>query len=238
MAAKAARAMSESSHHTPRIDRRTAASGMDSTTPTRVILEGVVTTTPDAALLAGDAALTADALASINVAPMGPMVDEAMSRLTLRPFTTSTTYQNLKATGQGVFHVTDDALMIARGAIGRLRAGADAPVRRAEVVRGVVLAGACRYYEFRVVELDDSAERTRIEAEVVHVGRLREFFGFHRARHAVIEAAILATRLHLTGAAPVLEEFARLQVPVDKTGGAAERQAMAELREYVEGRRR
>ena len=207
------------------------------------ILEGVITTVADAAPFAPGGPVPAAALALVNVAPMGPMVDDAMRRLILRPFTSSTTYRNLKATGRGVFHVIDDALLIARGAVGTLRAVAPkataaveagvAAVRAADVVRGVVLVGACRYYEFKVVSLDDSQERTRIEAEVVHTGRLRDFFGFNRAMHAVIEAAILATRLHLTGPAPVLAEMDRLAAPVEKTGGAGERQAMAELRAFV-----
>ncbi len=206
-------------------------SRMSSSASTRLILEGIVTTVPSLSLLHDG--LTPEALASVNVAPMGPYVDEAVTHLTLRPFTSSTTYQNIKATGHGVFHVTDDALMIARGAIGTLRAGLDAAVRRADVVAGIVLTGTCRYYEFEVVEVDDREERTRIEARVVHMGRLRDFFGFNRARHAVLEAAILATRLHLTGAAPVLAEFDRLNVAVQKTGGPAEHQAMAELRAFV-----
>jgi hypothetical protein len=169
----------------------------------------------------------------VNIAPMGPMVDRDMRQLILRPFTSSTTYRNLKATGQGVFHVTDDVLLIARGAIGA-NLGDEAATRPADVVDGVVLAHACRYHELRVVELDDTNDRTRIVAEVVHTGRLRDFVGFNRARYAVLEAAILATRLHLTGREPVLAEFERLQVMIDKTGGEREHQAMAELRSFVE----
>jgi len=205
------------------------------------ILEGIVTTVSDAAAFGSSASLSASAFSLINVAPMGPMVDAAMHRLILRPFTSSTTYRNLKATGEGVFHVTDDVLMIARGAIGMLPATIDeasgpgiATIRPADVVRGVVLTGACRYYEFQVISLDDSQERTRIEAEVVHTGTLRDFFGFNRAMHAVIEAAILATRVHLTGTVPVLAELDRLTPAIDKTGGPLERLAMQELRAFLQ----
>src|SRR5207244_5580830 len=45
------------------------------------------------------------------------------------------------------------------------------------------------YYEFRVLSIDEREQRVRIEAEVVHTGRLRDFFGFNRAKHAVVEAA-------------------------------------------------
>ena len=62
------------------------------------------------------------------------------------------------------------------------------------------------------------------------------FSGFNRARHAVLEAAILATRTHLIPAEQIREEFAKLQVIVDKTAGPREQEAMALLTEYVRGR--
>jgi len=171
----------------------------------------------------------------VNIAPMGPIVDEAMTRLIFRPFKTSTTYKNLKATGEGVFHVTDDALLVARAAIGRVVVDAQVSVRPAQRVTGLVLTGACRYYEVEVVQLDDRQERTRIEARVVASGRMRDFFGFNRAKHAVLEAAILATRVHLTGPALAAAQLDQLQVSVDKTGSTNERRAMDLLRAYVNG---
>lgn len=169
----------------------------------------------------------------VNIAPMGPLVDGALRTFIFRPFKTSTTYQNLKATGEGVFHMTDDALLIARAAIGQVQPGPEVAVRPARQVKGLVLTDSCRYYELKVESLDDRDERTTIRTTVVAEGQLRDFFGFNRARHAVLEAAILATRVHLTGAEPVLKEYERLQIMVDKTGAEREHQAMTELREYV-----
>jgi hypothetical protein len=183
-----------------------------------MILEGVVTTTaPDGA---------------INIAPMGPLVDAKMKRLVLRPFQTSQTYQNLKAHGEGVFHVTDDVLLLAQAAI----ATVEPPplLIPATQVRGHILQDACRFYEFLVVRLDDSQERTEIEVSVVASGRLRDFFGFNRAKHAVVEAAILATRTHLLPLDEILAEFKKLAVLVDKTGGKREHQALAFLHDHVQ----
>ena len=171
---------------TPRETRRRSLAGRGerSREPRRgtsVILEGIVTTlSPDGTL---------------NVAPMGPRVDSDMNmtRFVLRPFSTSTTYHNLKARGEGVFHVTDDVLLLAQTAIGAAPSPAPA-ARAADVVAGQILTEACRYYEFRVIELDDREERTAIVVETVAQGRQRDFFGFNRAKHAVVEAAILATR--------------------------------------------
>jgi hypothetical protein len=67
----------------------------------------------------------------------------------------------------------------------------------------------------------------------VHRGTRREFIGFNRARHAVLEAAIYATRLHLLPRAFIDSEMARLQVIVDKTAGPQEIEAMALLTEHI-----
>jgi hypothetical protein len=88
-----------------------------------------------------------------------------------------------------------------------------------------------------VTALDDREERSRIEANVVHSGRVRDFFGFNRAKHAVLEAAILATRLHLIPATEIDADFNRLAVIVDKTGGLPERRAFEFLAEFVKHER-
>ncbi|HEX5471388.1 MAG TPA: DUF447 domain-containing protein [Lacipirellulaceae bacterium] len=174
---------------------------------------------------------TVNADGSPHIAPMGPIVDEGFTQLLLRPFRTSVTYQNLKRAGQGVLHVTDDVDLIARAAVGRLKTLPR--LMSAEAVEGVILADACRWYAFRIESLDDRAERTEIIADVVDSGRRRDFFGFNRAKHAVIEAAILATRLDFLEEQHVRTEFDRLVEPVRKTGGQRERGAFEFLRQFV-----
>jgi uncharacterized protein len=184
-----------------------------------MILEGLVTT------------MNADG--SPHLAPMGPRVEPDFTRFTLRPFPTSGTYRNLLAHREGVLHITDDALLIAKAALGAVEPlPALEPARE---VQGFIIAGTYRHHEFRVLTIDDTTERVTIEAEVVHTGRGRDFFGFNRAKHAVVEAAILATRLHLIPHAEIAAEFAKLRAIVTKTGGPAEHEAMdvldARLRE-------
>jgi len=183
-----------------------------------MILEGIVT--------------TISAAGAVNIAPMGPHVDEGMQRFLLRPFATAQTYQNLRAHGEGVLHVTDDVLLLARAAIGPMEPLPD--LMQAVKVRGQVLRDACRSYEFRVLSIDEREERVRIEAEVVHMGRLRDFFGFNRAKHAVLEAAILATRTSFLPLDEIEAEFRRLGVIVAKTGGEREKEAFAVLGAHLE----
>jgi hypothetical protein len=181
-----------------------------------LILEGIVTT------------ISAEGI--LNVAPMGPRVGDGMKTLLLRPFQTSNTYRNLKAVPEGVFHVTDDALMLARAAIGL---EVDPPRSPARVIRGQVLTGACRYYEFRVRSTDDREDRASIEAQTVAEGTLRPFFGWNRAKHAVLEAAILATRVAILPREDILAEMDRLKSLIDKTGGAGEHAAFELLLRHV-----
>ena len=168
----------------------------------------------------------------LNLAPMGPLVEGNFSQLVLRPFQTSNTYRNLKQQPYGVFHITDDVLLIAKAALDRLTVVPE--TLPAQKIDGRVLADCCRWYEFEVVSCDDSSERTRLEAKVVHVGHVRDFIGFHRARHAVLEATILATRLHLIPEADVRSQLRALASPVDKTASPYEREAFALVCDYVD----
>lgn len=182
-----------------------------------MILEGIVT--------------TLDAAGRLNVAPMGPIVTPEMTTLVLRPFQSSQTYRNLKTRPQGVFHVVDDVLLLAQSALNQM--AGDPPTFAAEKVAGRVLENCCRWYEFDVVQIEDSQERTQLEAVVSHVGRRRDFFGFNRAKHAVLEATILATRLHLIPENEVRQELARLEQLVQKTAGDQEFAAWDVVQKYV-----
>jgi hypothetical protein len=71
---------------------------------------------------------------------------------------------------------------------------------------------------------------------VVHRGTTRDFIGFNRARHAVLETAIYATRVHMLAREFLLSEVERLQVIVDKTAGPREFEAMALLADYIRSR--
>jgi hypothetical protein len=142
----------------------------------------------------------------------------------------------------GVLHVTDDVLLFAQAAVGTpdplprmATVGEMLPADEgrdvADALRdALVLADACRWYAFRVDEpmdeIDDSSERTNVDAEVVCSGRIRDFFGFNRGKHAVIEAAILATRVAILPREEIDAQWARLRSWVEKTGGPQERTAL------------
>lgn len=182
-----------------------------------MILEGIITT------------LNADG--SVHVAPMGPQVDNDFRRFELRPFQSSHTFGNLQTTRQGVLNVTDDVELLAQAAIGRV---APRPkVTPAPEIDGCYLSDTCRWYAFRVRSIDASQPRARCICDVVAHGRLRDFFGWNRAKHGILELAILATRVAWIPHPVIRQELERTAVMVAKTGGDAERRALECLRLFL-----
>ena len=172
---------------------------------------------------------TLDSSGGVNIAPMGVEWDGGAAPPVLKPFLETTTYRNLVDTGVAVVNLIDDVGIFARAAI----ANPDYPVVPAVAVKGVVLRDACSWRELTVRTVDSTPPRSRIETTIEHSGANREFIGFNRARHAVLEAAIYATRVHLLSRDFLESELARLQVIVDKTGGRVEHEAMALLADHV-----
>jgi len=160
-----------------------------------------------------------------NFAPMGVIWEE----MVLRPFRNTITYRNLVSQGQGVVSVTDNVLTFAQSAI----SNAQFPHFPARKVRGVVLEDVCYWRELEVLSVNEHEERAEICCRVVAKGRKRDFLGFNRGKNAVIEAAILATRLDLNERDEVKIALGRLDGIVAKTGGKEEEEAMKFLSGYV-----
>ncbi len=170
---------------------------------------------------------SSDAEGRVNFAPMG--VEWGEELIVIKPFLETTTFRNLSETGVAVVNITDDVRIFAHAALSSPTFAA----RPAERVNGVVLDAACSWREVEVVNIDDTPPRSRIETRVVHRGSQRDFIGFNRARGAVLEATILATRTHMIPAEQIRADLERLQVIVNKTAGEREHEAMNFVTAYV-----
>ncbi len=170
---------------------------------------------------------TLNASGQPNFAPMGVVWGKA--EMIVRPFRDTITYRNLIETGCGVVNVTDNVLSFAHSALSRVQL----PHFPALRVRGVVLEEACYWRELEVTTVGGGEERAEIRCRVVGGGWQRDFLGFNRGKNAVIEAAILATRLHLHSQSEVWAAFQHYDEIVAKTGGGQEREAMQYLYEYA-----
>lgn len=170
---------------------------------------------------------TQDPSGRVHIAPLG-LIEEGEG-LVIAPFRPSTTLDNLKANPHAVANYTDDVLVFA----GCLSGRRDWPVRPATVVPGAVLDQALAHAELEVVRVTEDATRPRFLCRVVHEETHAPFRGLNRARAAVIEAAILVSRLHMLPAEKIERELAYLRIAVDKTAGPRERQAWDWLMERI-----
>jgi hypothetical protein len=168
---------------------------------------------------------------SVNCGAMGVRWGE--SELVFWPFDATRTLRNLRVHGEAVVHLTDDVLLFVEAALGHPRPA----MRPATAIDGSVIEDVLSWREVVVAEITPASgglPRSRVCARVVASGAGgREPLGLCRARHAAVEASILASRLRWLGAARVSAELERLQELVDKTAGLREREAMDYVRRYV-----
>lgn len=164
----------------------------------------------------------------VHIAPIG-LIAEGEGWI-IAPFRPSTTLDNLRANPYAVANFTDDVLIFA----GCLTGKRDWPTQPAEQVPGAVLDAALAHVELKVAEVEEDDLRPRFHCTVVHAASQAPFKGFNRAQGAVIEAAILASRLHMLPRETIEQELAYLQSAVEKTGGPREHEAWRMLVEKIE----
>lgn len=162
-----------------------------------------------------------------HTAPMG--VRYRAEAVVLMPFKPSTTLDNIVATGHAVLNIVTDTRVFAGCVTGR-RSWPTVPAAR---VAGVRLACALSHLELRLAQHHDDAQRPVLQMARVHEQEHAPFAGFNRAQAAVIEGAVLVSRLHMLPPEKVDTEMAYLQIAIDKTAGPAEREAWGWLREAV-----
>jgi hypothetical protein len=168
---------------------------------------------------------TVNARGEAHLAPLGLIAEG--ERWILAPFHPSTTLENLRQAPFAVANLTDDVRVFAGCLTGRR----DWPVVPASVVAAPRLAATLAHLELVVVEVRESETRPRFVCRVAHRASHAAFEGFNRAQAAVIEAAVLVSRLHLLPRAEVEAELGRLEIIVGKTAGAAEAEAWSWLKD-------
>lgn len=170
---------------------------------------------------------TLDSAGQPNFAPMGLVWGEDV--VTLRPFKNTQTYRNLCETGYAVANLTDDVLAFVRSGL----FDQALPGFPAQQVPGVVYQETCSWLELAVKEIDRTGERAEVTCRVVAQGRQRDFIGFCRAQSAVLEATILATRLHLLDTGSIRAVIEQYEQIVNKTGGENEIRALQLVDKYI-----
>lgn len=154
-----------------------------------------------------------------HVAPLGLIEDGAY--WIAAPFRPSKTLFNLEHSTQLTASFTDDARVFANLVVG----GHSFPLTDIEGWPAPRLSCALAHAELEIMRVEQDEIRPRFFCRVRHTESHRPFLGMNRARSAVLEAAILATRLGRLSREKIDGEIAYLKIAIDKTAGEAEREA-------------
>ena len=168
-----------------------------------------------------------------HIAPFGVRYEGDL--IIIAPYQPSTTLDNILATKCAVMNLADDVRVFAAALTYRKFANRKAgELVQANKIKGFRLADCLAHVELELVELRDDAIRPQLfmkkEAEFNH----KPFAGFNRAQAAVIELAVLVSRLHLLPKDKIMNEIEYLKIAMDKTAGEREMQAWVWLTEAIE----
>lgn len=170
---------------------------------------------------------TIDGEGRVHITPLGIIEDGAQQ--ILAPFRPSKTLDNLRVVPFAVASHTDDVRIFAGCLTGRR----DWPTVACEETPAPRLANCLSHMSLRVVRVSEDELRPRFHCEVLRRVAHAPFAGFNRAQAAVIEAAIIVSRLHLLPRDRIEREIAALEVAIGKTAGPNERTAWDWLREKI-----
>jgi uncharacterized protein len=166
---------------------------------------------------------TIDRSGRAHLAPLG-LIEDGDGWI-IAPFLPSVTRDNLVETSIAVANYTDDSRIFAGLVTGRR----DWPLVPAAKVPVPRLAEALAHAELSVAHVEDDAQRPRFHCKILHREQHASFEGFNRAANAVLECAILLTRLHILPRDKIDREIAYLAIAIEKTAGPREQEAWSWL---------
>lgn len=170
---------------------------------------------------------TVDKSGKVHIAPLGIIGEQ--DGWVIAPFRPSTTLDNLGAVPFAVASYTDDVRIFAGCLTGR-KDWPTVPVDNCPVPR---LAAALSHSVLQVVSVTDDGVRPRHFCRIVQEETHAPFTGMNRAKAAVLELAILVSRLGMLPRAKIEAEIAYLSIAIEKTAGPQEAEAWGWLMQRV-----
>ena len=168
-----------------------------------------------------------DAKGVAHVAPFGVNLQDGF--VVISPYKPSSTMVNILENNHAVMNLTDDVRVFAAALTGR----SAWDLVPADVIAGVRLKACLTHKELKLVNVIDHTLRPKLIMQVQHEVNHQAFNGFNRAQAAVIELAVLVSRLTRLPMDKIEEEVKYLKIAIEKTAGPRELEAWSWLMEAV-----
>ena len=171
--------------------------------------------------------VTVDSKNKPHVAPMG--VTKKKDSIILKPFKPSQTLDNILTTKIAVLNTVTDVRVFAACITGRKKFD----LKPVEGRLGFRLKNTISYTYLKLENFLDNNLRPQLIMKQESTCQVSEFLGLNRAQAAVIEGAILTSRLNIIPIEKILSEMKYLRTAISKTAGPKEKEAWAWLEEAV-----
>ena len=167
---------------------------------------------------------TLDKNNGIHIAPMGirwTNNDLESKEIIISPFRPSTTLDNLVESKKAVVNLIDDVRVFA-GIVTKKRKDWDIDKSN---VHYPFLKDTNTYIPVHVKKITEDDVRPKVICDQIDIISLKPFLGFNRAQSAVIEGAVLTSRLGMIDDEKIKEEIKYLEIAINKTSGTREQEA-------------
>ena len=171
---------------------------------------------------------TVDLTGEPHITPFGVRYEG--DTVIIAPYKPSTTLDNILATKCAVMNLADDVRVFAAALTNR-KIG---ELVQTNKINGFRLADCLAHVELELVELHNDDTRPHLFMQKVAEFNHKPFTGFNRAQAAVIELAVLVSRLHILPKNKIMNEIEYLKIAIDKTAGEREILAWSWLTETIE----
>lgn len=163
--------------------------------------------------------ISTNATGEAHVAPFGVKLEDDF--ILVSPFKPSKTLDNILHNKVATMNITDDVRVFA-GALTNRQPWRLSP---ANTIKGFRLADCLLHVELALTDVREDNTRPQLCMQKVETHHHDNFKGFNRAQAAVIELAVLASRLHMLPHEKIQSEINYLQIAIDKTAGEREFEA-------------
>lgn len=171
---------------------------------------------------------TMDVEGTAHIAPLGLIQDG--EHWLIGPFKPSRTLDNLEHHPFAVASHTQDVRVFAGCLTGRK----EWPLVKASQVSGYRLASAQTHWELKVVDVEADDVRPKFRCSIVQQETHKPFAGLNRAQAAVLECAVLVSRLNMLAKEKIEAELDYLTIAISKTAGPQELEAWGWLMQRIE----
>lgn len=162
-----------------------------------------------------------------HVTPFGVQYEGDV--VVISPFKPSRTLDNIMTSKSATMNLTDDVRVFA----GALTKRQPWRLTKADQVHGFRLVDCLTHVELTLLDVREDSKRPQLRMQQVKTKHHGDFKGFNRAQAAVIELAVLASRLHMLPPEKILTEREYLQIAMDKTAGVRELEAWTWLNDKI-----